>query len=151
MEILFQQLGDLLEDCFTTPGRPDNTVRHNTALSSSIPMLFSEVLRKGSTSQKYPERRITWDNSKTSPELQLPPSPPLPSRKMRLERADARNSKEVLLFQLEQQPQVLPQLWAKLQSRRSWSCNHPNSSCLIINLPGTTCTYAAWNLPPILQ
>ena len=133
MEILFQQLGDLLEDCFTTPGRPDNTVRHNTALSSSIPLLFSEVLRKGSTSQKYPERRITWDNSKTSPELQLPPSPPLPSRKMRLERADARNSKEVLLFQL----------WAKLQSRRSWSCNHPNSSCLIINLPGTTCTYAA--------
>lgn len=97
MEILFQQLGDLLAHCFTTPGRPDNTVRH-IALSSSIPSRSQKCWEREVLARNIPRHylgdipRITWDNSKKSPELHLPPSPPLPSRKMRLERADARNS-----------------------------------------------------------
>lgn len=57
---------------------------------------------------------------------------------IKLERADVKSTKEVLISQLKQQPWALLQPCAEPQSRRSWSCNCPNF-CLTINLPNTMC------------
>lgn len=65
----------------------------------------------------------------------------------KLERADVKNTEEVLTSQ--QQPWALLRPCAKPQSRRSWSCNCP-SFCLTINLPNTTCTQAVLNMPQTL-
>lgn len=80
---MFQQLRDFVEDCPIISGRLSNTVRRSRAVGSSSPQMFPGVLRKGKTSQKLPEKILTWDNSRKSAELHLFPSA-LPSRETRL-------------------------------------------------------------------